>query len=97
MQSMTPERITSRDNGRWPQFRDQPQDVGEEVSRNRDLGHLEGDIASVIDDLGADLDQLFFEACQRPVFDRLGCRQRAQAKIIGERMKPKADSVEGGE
>jgi hypothetical protein len=41
-------------NGRWPQFRDRPQDVGEEVSRNRDLGHLERDRARVADDLRAD-------------------------------------------
>ena len=32
-----------------------------------DLGHLEGDIAAVADDLCADLDQLLFEARQRPV------------------------------
>ena len=32
-----------------PQFRDQPQDVGEQSSRNGDLGHLEGDIAAVAD------------------------------------------------
>jgi hypothetical protein len=31
-----------------------------------DLGHLEGDIAAVADDLCADLDQLLFEARQRP-------------------------------
>lgn len=44
---------------RWrPQFGDQPQDVGEEVSRNSDFGHLERNVAAVADDLGADLDQL---------------------------------------
>jgi hypothetical protein len=32
----------------------------------------------VADDLRADLDQLLFEARQRPVLDRLGRRQRAQ-------------------
>jgi hypothetical protein len=36
---------------------DQPQDVGEQVSRNCDLRHLEGDVAAA-DDLRADLDQL---------------------------------------
>jgi hypothetical protein len=25
----------------WPQFRDQPQDVGKQISRDGDLGHLE--------------------------------------------------------
>ena len=50
------------------------------------------------DDLRADLDQLFLEARQRPVFDRLGSRQRAQevAEIVGERVKLKSNSV-GGE
>ena len=42
-----------------------------------DLGHLEGDVAAVADDLGADLDQLLLQARQRPVLDRLGRRQRA--------------------
>jgi len=43
----------------------------------------------VAHDLGADLDQLFLQARQRPVLNRLGCRQRAQeiAKIVGWRMK----------
>jgi hypothetical protein len=51
-----------------------------------DLGHLEGDIAAVADDLCADLDQLLFEARQRPVLDRLRRCQRAQeiAEIVGE-------------
>ena len=35
---------------------DQAQDVGEHASRDRDLGDLERDIATVADDLGADLD-----------------------------------------
>jgi hypothetical protein len=33
--------LRCRRDGRWPQFRDQPQDVGEQGSRNGDLGHLE--------------------------------------------------------
>jgi hypothetical protein len=52
---------------RQPQFGDQPQNVGEEVSWNRDLCHLERDIAFVADDLRADLDQLF---SFRPVSDQ---------------------------
>ena len=65
---------------------------------NRDIGHLEGDIAAVADDLRADLDEFLLEARQRPIFDRLGRRQRAQevAEIIGERMKLKPHGV-GGE
>jgi putative transposase len=52
----------------------------------------------VADDLRADLDQLFLEARQRPVFDRLRRRQRAQevAEIVRQRMKLKPDGV-GGE
>ena len=54
-----------------------------------DLGHLEGKMAPVADDLRADLDQLLLQAGQRPVFDRLGRRQRAQevAEVIGQGMK----------
>jgi hypothetical protein len=82
----------------WPQFGDQPQDLGEQRPRHGDLGHLEGDIAAVADDLRADLDQLLFQAGQRPVLDRLGRRQRAQevADIVGERVKLKPDGI-GGE
>ena len=56
------------------------------MSRNSDLRHLEGDIAAVADDLGADLDELLPQAGQRPVLDRLRCCQGAQevAEIIGE-------------
>jgi hypothetical protein len=52
----------------------------------------------VTDDLSADLDQLIFEARQRPIFDRLWRPERAEevAEIVGERMELKADSV-GGE
>ncbi len=50
------------------------------------------------DDLRADLDQLFLEARERPVFDRLGRGEGAQevAEIIGERVKLETDGV-GGE
>jgi hypothetical protein len=84
---------------RWqPQFGDHAQDVGEESSRNGDIGHLEGDIAAVADDLRSDLDQLFLEARQRPILNRLGRRQRAQevTEIVGKRMKLETDGV-GGE
>ena len=52
-----------------------PQDIGEQNSGDGDLGHLEGDITAVANDLRADLDELVFQSCQRPVFDRLGHRQ----------------------
>ena len=50
---------------------------------------LEGDVATVTDDLSADLDQLIFEARQRPIFDRLWRPERAEevAEIVGERME----------
>jgi hypothetical protein len=67
-----------RGERRPAQFGDQPQDVGEQGPRNRDLGHLEGDVAPVADDLRTDLDQLFLQARQRPRFDRLGRGERAQ-------------------
>ena len=56
---------------------------------NRDFGHLKRDIAAMADDLRADLDQLFLQARQRPLLDRLWRRQRAQkiAEIVGQRMK----------
>ena len=67
------------------------------MSRNGDLGHLEGDIAAVAHDLRADLDQLFLQARQRPVFDWLGRRQCAQeiAEIVGERVKLEPGGVGG--
>ncbi len=37
---------------------DAAQDVGEQASRDRDLGKLEGDIAAMAHDLSADLDKL---------------------------------------
>src|SRR4029077_11581412 len=48
--------------------------------------------------LRADLDELLFQGCQRPLLDRLRRRQRAQkiAEIVGQRMKLEANSV-GGE
>ena len=67
-----PNTLRCRRGRRRPQFGNEPQDVGEEVSRDRDLGHLEGDIAAVADDLRADLDQLLLQARQRPILDRLG-------------------------
>ncbi|HEX3495583.1 MAG TPA: hypothetical protein VHT02_00150 [Methylocella sp.] len=41
---------------RWrPQLRDRPQYLGEQISRDSDLGHLEGDVAAVAHHLRADL------------------------------------------
>jgi len=73
-----------------PQFPDQPQNLLEHLPWNGDLGHLEDEIATVADDLRADLDQLLLQARQRPVLDRLGRRQRAEevAEIVGEEGSP---------
>ena len=37
-------------------FRDEPQNLLEHLPRHRYLGHLECDVAAVVDDLGADFD-----------------------------------------
>jgi hypothetical protein len=63
-----------------------------------DLGHLKDDVAAVAHDFRADLDQLFLQARQRPILDRLGRRERTQevAEIVCKGVKLKADGV-GGE
>src|SRR5262245_52013876 len=81
-----------------PQFRNEPQNLLEHLSGDGDLGHLEHDVAAVAHHLRPDLDQLLRQACQRPVLDRLGRRQRAQeiAEVVGERMKLEPNGI-GGE
>jgi len=54
----------SRRDRRRPEFRDHPQDVGEELVRYGDLGHPEGDAARVTCNLRADLDQLLLRQFQ---------------------------------
>ena len=73
----------------------QSQDVGEQASRDCDLGKLERDIATVADDLGADLDQLLSKRRQRPMFHRLGQGERAQevGEVLGERVQLKPDGI----
>ena len=44
---------------RRTQFRDYPQDVGEQVSWNGHLRHLEGKVAAMADDLRTYLDEAF--------------------------------------
>src|SRR6266404_2600671 len=81
---------------RWrPQLGDQPQNLGEQHSGYGDLGHLEGDIATVVNDLRADLDKLLLQAGQGPVLDWLGRRQRAQevAEIVGQRVELETHSI----
>jgi hypothetical protein len=56
----------------------EPQNVGEQIPWDGDLGHLECDIAPMADDLHADLDQFFLQACQGPVLQN---RVFAEARI----------------
>jgi hypothetical protein len=49
---------------RRPEPVDAAQDVGEQVTGDGDLGHLERDVAPVADDLRADLDELLSQAGQ---------------------------------
>ena len=53
-------------------------DLSEQLPRDRDLGHLERDVATVADDLGTDFDQLLAKTCQRPLRNRLWSRERAE-------------------
>jgi hypothetical protein len=56
---------------------------------------MKRDIAAMADDLRADLDQLFLQARQRPLLDRLRRRQRAQkiAEIVGQRKQMETEGV----
>ena len=94
----TSKRFTSIRLPAVAQFRDQPQDVGKQFSRDGDLGHLECDVAAMADDLRANFDELLFQGRQRPVLDRVRRRQGSQevAEIVSKRMKLKANRV-GGE
>ena len=60
----------------WEWLRPEPidaaQDVGEQGSRDRDLGKLAGDIAPMAHDLGTDLDQLLPQSGQRSVLHLCG-------------------------
>ena len=84
-----------RRSGSWPHFSDQPQDLGEQSPRHRNLSHLESNVPSVRDDPGADLDQLILQAGQRPVLDRLRQSQRPHevSEIVSKRMKLKTNRV----
>ncbi len=57
-----------RRSGSSSQIINQAQDVGEQASRDCDLGKLERHIATVADDLGADLDQLLAQNQQCPLW-----------------------------
>ena len=83
----------------WNRRRSEPvdraQDVGEQVARDRDLGHLEYDVATVADDLGADFDEFLAQRRQRPLLDGIGHSECAHevAEVVGEGMKLEPDGV----
>ena len=53
-----------------------------------DLGELESDVATMPDDLGADLDQLFPQGGQRPALDLLWQRQSLLWVMTGSQGLP---------
>ncbi len=71
------------------------EDLVDEVSRDCDLGQLEGYRAGMADDTGADLDQPRLQARQRPGRDLVGQFGGLQehAEVVGQRMKLQADLV----
>jgi hypothetical protein len=75
------------DGGRSPAFSGRMS--ANKAQRDGDLGHLKDNVAAMAHKPCADLDQLLLQAGQRPMADRLGCRQRAQevAEIVGQRVK----------
>jgi hypothetical protein len=55
-----------------------PQDLSEQRTRRRDLGHLEDHRAAMADNPGADPDQPLARRGQWPALDRIGQRQGTQ-------------------
>ena len=74
---------------------DAAQDVSEQASRDCDLGHLEGYIAPVADDLAANLDQFVSQTGQRPVPHGIRQGQGSQevAEVVGKCVKLETDSI----
>ncbi len=64
---MLPNRNSSSQQGSRPRPVNQAQDVGEQGSRDRNLGHLERDMPTVPDHLDADLYRRLAHRGQRPV------------------------------
>ncbi len=71
------------------------QDVGEQIFRDGDFGHLERDVAPVAHDLRADLDQLLPQRRHGPVlyFPQQVHRPHEVAEIVSQGVKLKLDRV----
>ena len=81
----------------WSEPLNAAQYVGEQVSRDCDLRHLEGNVAPVAHDLAANLYQPVSQRRQRPVVDGFRQREGAQevTEVVGERMQLKPHSIVG--
>jgi hypothetical protein len=88
---MTIERLTLARRQLLPHFGNEPQNLLEHMPWDSDFGHLAGELAAAARQLATDLDQLFLQARQQPILDRLRRRLDAQniAEIVGQRMKLK--------
>ena len=70
----------------WPEARDQAEDFFEQCLGHGHLCHLEREIAPMAHQLGADLDQLLPERCERPVAHLLRqCQYPEKVRqVVGE-------------
>ncbi len=66
------DRAQVRRQRRRSQAVNQAQDVGEQASRDCDFGRVERDIATMVNDHGAELCQFLPERRQRPMLHYLG-------------------------
>jgi hypothetical protein len=69
------------------QFRDQPQDIGQQSSRSGDLGNLEGDITALADDPRADLDELYQVSLTMTDRPSLGFRTACASALSSSSMR----------
>jgi hypothetical protein len=70
-------------------------DRSEQRPLHRDLGQLADEVAAVLDDPGADLDQLLAQRRQRPLLDLVGQDQRAQevGEVVGQGVELEAHRI----
>ena len=84
-----------RRNGSSSQVINPAQDLLKQASWDRNLGQLESDIATMANDLGADLHQLLSQCRQRPMLHLFGQGQSPHevGEIVGQGMKLEAHLV----